>query len=134
MREYFLSDTWKKNCGKVRVLLFLTGFVILFCLISDIMYKKGLYGIWDYTRKIDGFYEEPENSLDVVTIGSSLAFCNINAMELWNEFGIPNYIFGNGNQAAEVSYYYLQETFKRQNPKVILLEGTLFKSSASGIG
>lgn len=117
----------KRNGIKVIVSILVFG--IFFVIISAILRGKSVEGIFDYTRKIDGFYEEPKESLDVVVIGSSNAFCNIGAMELWENFGIPAYLFANGNQTAEESLFYLQEVYKTQTPKVVMLEMHRFKDA-----
>lgn len=114
-----------------KILSSIVVFAILFGGTTAVLQGKSVDGIFDYTRKIDGFYAEPENSLDVVCVGSSNGFCNIGAMELWENYGIPAYYFGNGNQTPQESLFYLQEVYKTQNPSVIMLEMHRFTAITS---
>lgn len=115
----------------VKILFSLSVIIVFFCVSSAILRGKSVEGIFDYTRKIDEFYAEPLDALDVIVIGSSNAFCNVGAMELWENYGIPTYLFANGNQTPEESLFYLQEVYKTQKPKVIMLEMHMFTSAAT---
>lgn len=77
---------------------------------------------YDVTRKVRGFYEEPENSLDLIFIGSSNLFSSINPAVLWKEQGITSYVFGANEQNMSLSYYYLQEALEYQKPQAVVLD------------
>lgn len=68
------------------------------------------------------FYEMPENSVDVLILGSSHAFENINPLVLWQNYGIASYILGGSIQPMWNTYFYLKEALKTQTPKLIILE------------
>lgn len=72
---------------------------------------------------MQGLYELNEGSLDVVVLGSSHAFVNINPMVLFKEYGITAYDACGGNAPMWNSYYNLVEVLKYQTPKVVVLEG-----------
>ena len=68
------------------------------------------------------FYEQDENSIDVLILGSSHAFENFNTGVLWEEQGIASYVLGGSWQPVWNTYYYLKEALKTQKPKLIILE------------
>ncbi len=119
-----MSDkkVWKlgKGIGKaVQVLLFL---LLLFCLLwkaeQILKLDMGHRG----TDNVNGFYAEPENSIEVLFIGSSTMFCTADPLVLYEEYGITSYDFGSSAQPFELSLLYMQEALKTQKPKVIMLE------------
>ncbi len=77
---------------------------------------------YDTTRKAEGFYAEEKNSLDFVFVGSSQMFTSVVPAVLWEEYGITSYDFGANEQPMYLSYYYIKEALKYQNPKAIVLE------------
>ena len=85
--------------------------------LSSICRRKGK--TWDFTS---GFWAEPENSLDLVCIGSSHSYCSWNPNVAKAEGGFDSYSFGSPSQPIEASYAFIREVFRHQRPKVILLE------------
>lgn len=80
-------------------------------------------GLWEpVTSMVDGFFDEPRESLDVVYLGTSNAFYDINPLIIYENYNITGYVLGSGEQRMSCTYYYLQEIFKRQSPKVVVLE------------
>ncbi|MEO9502334.1 MAG: hypothetical protein ABJN73_07955 [Nonlabens ulvanivorans] len=77
---------------------------------------------WNTTSKIKGFYELEDNSIDVVFLGSSHAFCTFNPAIFYKENGIKGYVFASNEQPLWLSYHYLIEVLKTQKPEVIVLE------------
>lgn len=73
-------------------------------------------------EKQDGFYSLDDNILDVVFIGSSNIHCNVNPNVIWNEYGILSYDYSCDQQELGTTYYYLQQVFKTQAPKVIVID------------
>lgn len=84
--------------------------------------EKRLEFPYDVTRKVRGFYEEPQNSLDLIFIGSSNLFSTMNPAVLWKEQGITSYVFGANEQNMGLSYYYLQEALEHQQPQTVVLD------------
>lgn len=86
--------------------------------IRNIMEIKSPHGI-NQTR---AFYEQPKNSIDVLAVGSSHVHCGVNTAELWKQYGIAAYDFSAAEQPLWITYYYLQEAYKYQSPKVVVLD------------
>lgn len=76
----------------------------------------------DSTYKFDAFYNLPENSVDVLVLGSSHAYQGINTAVMWNEYGYAAFNLCGAAQPIWNTYYYLEEALKTQTPKVIILD------------
>lgn len=107
----------KKNV--LKVISFLLCLCITFGLVQKIITPKY---VTDSTMIVDGFYALPENSLDVLSIGSSQMFCSIHSGILKEEYGIENYDFGVSGQRVAATALYLEKALKTQTPKVVLFE------------
>lgn len=71
---------------------------------------------------VKGFYEEKENSIEVLFVGASTMFCTADPLVLYENYGIASYDYGSSAQPFELSYLFMQEAFKTQKPKVVALE------------
>lgn len=80
------------------------------------------------TDWINEFYELPENSLDLLFLGTSHSFCSFDPNQLWNETGITAYNLSSSAQDMNATLLYLKEALKVQQPKVVFVEmrGALF--------
>lgn len=105
----------KKN--RIRI-----GFVLLFVVtiyfISNILRVKSSHGI----NQLEGLYWQPGDTIDVVMMGSRHIHCNVNTALLWEEYGIPSYDYSGAEQPLWMTYHYLKELYKYQDPKVIVLD------------
>lgn len=106
----------------IKSICFVIIFIILFAGTTNLFKDKRVNFTHDITRKLNGFYNEDKNSLDIVFIGSSQAYYALNPAIFWNEFGIPSYMLGANEQPLWISYHYIKEVLKYQNPKAIVLD------------
>lgn len=65
------------------------------------------------------YYEETTNH-DVIMIGDCEVYENFDPMYLWENFGITSYIRGNAQQLTWQSYYMLEDTLRKETPKVVI--------------
>ena len=105
-----------------RVIGFLACVLLLVWGLTALLKDKRVTFDYDTTRKVEGFYAEEKASLDFVFIGSSQMFTSVVPAVLWEEYGITSYDFGANEQPMYLSYYYIREALKYQNPKAIVLE------------
>lgn len=105
----------KKKLISVSFLLLL---IISFYLFSAILCVKSPHGI----NQIKGLYLQPENTIDVVMMGSSHIHCNINTALLWENYGIASYDYSGAEQPLWMTYHYLKELYQYQTPKIIVLD------------
>lgn len=106
-------------------IIFIGMLVFVLCILSPILTRKYEYktdyGAMEIAR---GFYAEPENSLDVLYLGSSYMRNGISPLEIWHDYGITGYARAGSQQAPIVSYYLLKEAFQTQSPKVVVYEAS----------
>ncbi len=74
------------------------------------------------SRRIKGIYNEPKNTIDVAMLGNSDIYSGISTMKLWNDAGISSYHVSNPSQTVWVSYYMAKEFYKRQQPKLVIID------------
>lgn len=68
------------------------------------------------------FYKQEENSIDVLCLGSSHTYSNINPAVLWDEHGMASYNLAGSNQPLWNTYYYFREALKYQQPELVVLD------------
>lgn len=78
-------------------------------------YGDGIYSVTT-------FYKQEEDSVDLLVLGSSHAFQDINPMILWNDAGIAAYDLCGSITPLWNSYYFLKEAVKTQSPSLVILE------------
>ncbi len=94
---------------------------ILLCVMTWSVYvltPKYDYGICP----IVNLYEQPENTVDVLVLGTSLGYAGVNTNVLWEEYGIAAYDLCGAEQPFWVSRFYLEEALKTQSPRLIILD------------
>lgn len=78
----------------------------------------------DYGSTWETFLREPENSVDVMFFGSSLVYCDVIPAAIWEETGLCAYVMAGPEQTIPISYYYLKEACRTQQPQAICVELT----------
>lgn len=76
----------------------------------------------DGVRQMEQFYELEKESVDILVLGSSHAFVNVNPAVLYEEEGIAAYDLCASMQPMWHTYYYLKEALKYQKTKLIVLD------------
>ena len=105
----------KKN--KVRI-GFLVLLIVTVYLVSNIFRIKSPHGI----NQLEGLYWQPDQAIDVVMMGTSHIHCGVNTALLWEKYGIAAYDYSGAEQPLWMTYYYLRELYKYQDPKVVILD------------
>lgn len=101
-----------------KTVAFLACLLALFYLVSCIFGFKYEDGI----TTIDHFYDLPEDTVDVLLLGSSHMGMNVDPSILWQEFGIAAYNCWGSMQQVWNTYYYLNECLKYQTPKLVVMD------------
>lgn len=83
-----------------------------------VLVPKDDFGICSMTN----LYQQEEDTVDVLVLGTSLAYAGVNTNVLWEEYGIAAYNLCGAEQPYWISYYYLEEALKTQRPQLILLD------------
>lgn len=79
---------------------------------------KAPYGIVQF----EAFYKQKRDSIDVLCVGTSHCYSNINPAVLWKENKIAAYNLATGGAGSWNSYYAIKEALKYQQPQMIVLE------------
>lgn len=120
----------KEGLTVLRRLLFLVVLGAILLDIWGILARKTVYGTENdpLLLKVGGFWNEPEDSMDVVAAGSSHLYCAMSPVVLYQQTGLRSYVLGTQQQPPLATYYYLKEAFRNQSPEVVIVEGYLFLS------
>lgn len=110
----------------VGIICFLLIFLFLWQSIQAVFQDKWVNHVNGYAR-LKLFYEE-NLSPDVVFIGSSHVYCDINPLIIFQEQGISSYDFSSPDQSVEMTKLAVQEAIKTHSPKVIVIEPFLIMS------
>lgn len=104
-----------------RALISIAAFALVYYGCSRILLLKSEDGI----EQMQAYYLQKENTVDVLLLGSSHIYCDVNTGVLWDEYGISAFDLGGAEQPFWNSYYFLKEALKTQKPKVIVLDITI---------
>ncbi|MBQ7582211.1 MAG: hypothetical protein IJU25_05275 [Lachnospiraceae bacterium] len=105
----------------IRGIIALGAFILTFAICCRILTLKSEDGI----KQMQSFYLQKENTVDVILLGSSHIYCDVNTGILWDEYGISAFDLGGAEQPYWNSYYFLKEALKTQKPKVIVMDVTI---------
>lgn len=70
------------------------------------------------------YLREEEDSIDLLCFGSSLVYCNIVPSVIWEETGITSYLMAGPEQTIPLTYSYIRQACRTQDPKLIAVEVT----------
>ncbi len=105
-------------CFWLRVLCFALILALALGYAAYVLTPKHDYGICSMLN----LYRQKQNTVDVLVLGTSLAYAGINTNVLWDEYGIAAYDLCSAEQPFWISYYYLLEALRTQTPSLILLD------------
>lgn len=77
-------------------------------------------------NRITGFYAEPDDSLDMVVLGSSAVYRYINNPLLWKEKGLTSYNFATPGLNIFMLEYLIDEIQKTQDPELYVIDARKF--------
>lgn len=72
--------------------------------------------------QMQDFYSLPENSLDILILGSSHAMCTYDPMRIEQAFGKSAFNLGTALQQPDTSFFLLREVLKTQKPKYLIYD------------
>lgn len=100
------------------VVAFVVVLTLLLGYVSSVMTVPGDYRIYQW---VQGFYEEPEESLDAVYIGSSNCYAYWNSLTAWEEHGIAVWTYACPGMMFEAAEYIIKEGRKTQPDAVYVV-------------
>ena len=97
---------------------FLAVFLVVFYFVAATLKFKHMDGI----RPMENYYALPEDTVDVLLLGSSHMGMNVNPALMWESEGIAAYACWGSVQPTWNTYHYLRECLKTQRPKLIVMD------------
>jgi len=76
--------------------------------------------VWSQQR-LDDFFDMPQNSLDLVFLGSSHSFCTFDPAKIDKVMGTNSFQLGIPLQHPDVSYFTFREVLRTQSPDTVVV-------------
>lgn len=109
----------KKITAAVRVLL-CAGLTAV--LLRGLQYVTRPVNVDHSISTIRAFHSLPENSIEVIGLGSSHIWRGLSPEKMYADYGIGCYNYGNNWQHINTTRLFLQDALKTQKPRVALVE------------
>lgn len=110
----------RKELLYAAALLLLTALMVNF--LSDVLRPART----DYGSTWSAYRAEPRGSIDVLYLGSSYAYCDVNPALVYEASGLTGFVMAGSEQTLSLTYWYLREALRTQTPRAVVLEGTAF--------
>ena len=113
------------------------GLSILFCailwgmlfLMGQVLQPKGnSKEAGQLESRAYGFLAEPQDSIDVLFLGDSLASTAFSPMRIWDESGVTSFVCSANGEQVSYAITLLNDFFKTQSPQVVFLEAEMLYS------
>ncbi|MDE6751332.1 MAG: hypothetical protein K2J59_00975 [Eubacterium sp.] len=104
----------------IKALSFVLIIAVILLALSPVFMPKTNKGLKD--KSAQGFLAEPDNSIDVVFVGDSLAYSSFIPLKIFNDYGISSYVCCTPSQTLAYSEDFVRRAFKNQKPKLVVLE------------
>lgn len=78
----------------------------------------------EYGSTWSAYRQEPKNTIDLLFLGSSYAYCDVNPSVIYAHSGLTGYVMGGSEQTLALTYWYLKEALKTQTPQMVVIEAT----------
>ena len=110
----------RKISGNVlRVAGVLLAFVLILSLVTALLCPKYMEDLVEGSM-LSQYYRE-SGGHDVIFVGDCEVYANFSPMEMYRQQGITAYVRGSSQQLLWQTYYVLRETFRYENPRVVVL-------------
>ena len=107
----------------IKAFIFITIFIIIVCVLNRVFSPVGSNeGGWYVAGAMRDMYKQEKNTIDVLYVGDSNVYTGISPLEIYNNIGVTGFSASTPQQDIIASYYVIKEFFKKQNPKVVMLE------------
>ncbi len=110
----------KRNQTILCGLGFACVFLIVLTLVTLLFYPKRITEAEN--NQVSGFYNEPENTIDVLFLGSCNMYSSFNPVLFYEEHGVTSFVMACPDQEMMTSYHYLKEALKTQQIKTVVVE------------
>lgn len=107
----------------IRIVVYIISFLMVIYFIQPVFMAKFIEAdAYSPRATYEGFYEQPVHSLDVLFLGTSQCYNSFSPEVLYREYGISSYNLGSSMQSTVLSYFWLKEALKYQDPAVVVFQ------------
>jgi hypothetical protein len=106
----------------VKRIVLIVSLLAVIAIVIELMQSYIMCRFDAHQRRIEGFYLEKKNSLDLVIVGSSEVYNDYVPPLAYEKCGITSYIYGFQADPASLWSYQLREIERTQNPEIVLIE------------
>ena len=104
----------------------ITALLLIVVLFSLVLQSYVLVHYDGNRMRLDGYYLEEKNSLDVVFIGASDIYASFAPGLAYEKFGFTSYSYATASSTAGAAKTMLKEVMRTQNPQKIVIEVNAF--------
>ena len=105
----------------IKTIVFLLIFVLLFQRFSIALQVYGT-GPSDPNRRACLFFSLPENTVDVLFVGTSRVYGSYIPQQIYDKTGISSAVLATSAQSYQNTYWLLKEVLQHQQPKLVVLD------------
>ena len=130
----------KQKNGIKQILICVSFLLILAMLLITLSYIFAPKSYWKalrYGQKpiVNSVLNEPDDSIDVLFLGDSLAYSAISPMEIWRKQGFTSFVCAGPAQPMSSCEELLREALEKQRPKVVVFEpNSLYRKKKADAG
>ena len=111
----------------IKALIFALIFMIILSILNKIFSPVGSNkGGWYVTGATRDMYKQDDNTVDVLYLGNSNVFAGVSPLEIYERLGVTGFSASTPAQDVIGSYHTAIEFFKKQSPKVVMIETSEF--------
>lgn len=108
-----------------KVVVFVLLFVLIFIKVNSVLTIG--QNVTPTVGSYNSFYEEEDNSLEIICLGNSRMTFGWNSVELWEQTGIPSYNLATFSQPALFAKYLMEEADKTQDNLLFIVDINAFR-------
>lgn len=113
-----VDHSMKKTKKIITIAAIFIAAVFILSMVQCLVVPKYMSGVLE-GGMVAEYYEETTDH-DVLFIGDCEVYENFSPVTLWEDYGITSYIRGSAQQLIWHSYYLLEETFRYEQPDVVV--------------
>ncbi len=126
-------ENLKRNVMKIkkeiftRIIVFVLLLILIFSMVDYLI--QPIWKEWNNYDTIQGFYSEPQNTIETIFLGASIVVNGITPMELYEDYGLSTYNLGTEQQPMLASYYWLEEAYRlnTETLKTVVLDVSMLR-------
>ncbi len=112
------------KCRGKKEWLFAAAFLLTAAFLVNFLSDVFRPGRVDYGSTWSAYRAEPRNTIDVLYLGSSYAYCDFHPALIYDACGLTGFVLAGSEQPLSITYWYLKEAFRTQSPQAVVIEGT----------